>query len=61
MGIPVGCQIREVDNTHVGAESFDFLSVPEGECVVVAVGEDYAVLAYGSEIVHAEVAGRVAS
>ncbi len=61
MCIPVGGEVREIDHADVGAEALDLLGVPEREGVVVAVGEDDAVVADGSEVVHAKVAGCVAA
>ncbi len=61
VGIPVGGQIREVDHFHVRAVAFYFLGIPEGEGVVVTVGEYDTVFVNGVKVVHAEVACHVAA
>ena len=60
--VPVGLQVAQVAHTGVGAHAFGVLVVPEGEGVVVAVGEDdgVAILLQGHEIVLSEVAAGVA-
>ncbi len=60
VGIPVGGKIGEVDNAHVGAEAFHLLGVPQGECVIVAICENYGVVIEAREVIHAEIAGGVA-
>ncbi len=61
VGIPVGSEVAEVDNLYIGAVTFYLLGVPEGECVIVAVGEYDSVLVHRVEVVHAEVAGGISA
>ena len=48
--IPVGLQVGEVANAGVGAMTFHILVVPQGEGVVVAVGEDDGVALFVERI-----------
>ena len=57
--IPVGLQIREVTNAQVGTYSFHLLVIPQGESIVVAVGEEDSLIFARLEIVGTEIAARV--
>ena len=61
--IPVGLQVREVADAGIGAHTFGILVVPEGEGVVVAIGEDdgVALLLQRHQVVLSEVAAGVAA
>ena len=61
VGIPVGGQIGEVDHTHIGAVVLNLLSIPQGECVVVTVGEDDGVGSERRQVVHTEITGCITS
>ena len=49
--VPVGAQQGGVADTHVGAHILDFLRIPHREGIVVAVSYEYAVRAYGVQII----------
>ena len=55
--VPVTREIGEVDSTDVRADALDFLCVPEGEGIVVAVAEEDGIRLTALEIVAAHVAG----
>ena len=61
--IPVGLQVGEVAHAGIGAHAFGLLVVPQGERVVVSVGEDnrVAFLLQRHEVVLSEVAAGVAA
>ena len=49
--MPVGSEKGSVADSHVGADVLHLLGIPEREGVIVAVGHEDALLAYGIEIV----------
>ena len=49
--VPVGSEKGSVADSHVGADVLHLLGIPEREGVIVAVGHEDALLAYGIEIV----------
>ena len=59
--IPVGSQIAEVAHTCIRSHAFCILIIPEGEGVVVAIGEDngVALLLKGHQVVLSEVTAAV--
>ena len=59
--IPFGCIVREVYHLYISAVPFNFLSIPQREGIVVAVGEYDSVVVDRRQVVHAEVAGGVSS
>ncbi len=58
--MPVGAEQRGVADAHVRADAFDLLGIPDRECVVVAVGNQDALLPYRIEVVLGHLDGGVA-
>ena len=61
--VPVRLQVTQVTYTHIGTETFRFLVVPQGECIVVTVSKDnrIAFFLYGAQIILSEVAAGITS
>ena len=51
VNVPVGAEQGSVADTHVRAHFLHFLGIPGREGVVVAVGDEYAVLSHGLQVV----------
>ena len=58
VNIPIAARKHVVAYTHIGAEAFHLLHVPQGEGVVIATGEDDRVRRQLGKIVSRPVAGR---
>ena len=59
--IPVCLQVAGVTYADIGTDAFYLLGIPQGECVVVAIGEDDGIRLAGFQIVGTEIAADIAA
>ncbi len=59
INIPIGIQQTQVHHAHVGTNTFHLLRIPQGERVIITVGENDGVGCAAVQVVFGKIAGRV--